>query len=176
MQETAYNLLGRFLPKQLQQTGSKKQEDYLKNEHPLLLKFATDPYFATNVNASINQKIAFDAEHIIIPKKLFTSLLKSLEKANTYEGQIKEQQVKNEELSKHIEELLAQKEQDKAKVISIEEEAEQSKRLLNDKIKELNFTIQARDKKLEKYKNVIAEQEEELTRLKEVKYDLFVAL
>lgn len=168
MQETAYNLLGRFLQKQPQQSSSKKQDDYIKNEHPLLLKFATDPYFGTCVDGSINQKITFDAEHVVMPKKLFTSLLKSLEKANAYEGQMKEQQNKNDELNKHIEELLAQNEQEKAKVIKIEEENEQAKQLLNEKIKELNDAIQARDQKLEKYKSLIAEQEEDLTRLKEV--------
>lgn len=168
MQETASNIIGYFFQKQPQQTSSKKQEDQAKNDNPLLLKFATDPYFGTQVDASINQKIAFDADHIVIPKKLFTSLLKSLEKATTYEAQIKEQRAKNEDLNKQIEELLAQNEQEKAKAISIEEEAEKAKQLLNDKIKELNDTILAKDKKLEKYKSVVTEQEEELNRLKEV--------
>src|SRR5688572_26561900 len=113
MQETASNLLGRYFKKQPQHPQSKKQENISKNEHPLIIKFATDPYMGTKVEGSMDTKIDFEMNHILLPKKVFLNVLKELERLKPLEIITKEQGGKITELNREIEDLSAQCHQSK---------------------------------------------------------------
>ena len=168
MQETASNLIGRYFKKQPASLQTRRQDIILKDEHPLIIKFATDPYMGTKVEKSIDMKITYDINHITLPKNLFVAVLKEFERLKPLEKIVKTQEENINSLNNEIEDLRIKYNQAKEDFSRLESREEQTKELLNNQIKELNDKVLEAEKSMESSDERIREQEDEIEQLKEV--------
>ena len=176
MQETASNLIGRYFKKQPASIQTRRQDIILRDEHPLVIKFATDPYMGTKVEKSIDMKITYDINHITLPKGLFVAVLKEFERLKPLEKIVKTQEEKINNLNTEIEDLRVKLNQAKEEFSSLESREEQTKELLNNQIKDLNDKILEASQSMGFSDERIREQEDEIEQLKEVLISMYSQL
>jgi len=164
MQETASNLLGKYFKK----AQSQKTVASSKDEHPLILKFITDPYLKTEVESSLNTKLDYSMNHVELPKDLFIKIIKEIEKIDSFQTIIADYDSTLNEKDKRINELASQLEQTKVEFLRFKKEQEPEKQMLDSKIRDLNSIIEEKNQEISKLKRIINEKNSHENELKDV--------
>jgi len=154
MQETASHLLGKYFKK----PHSQKQNVNSKNEHPLIIKFTTDPYMGTRVESSINAKIDHSMNHIELPKEHFILVLQAIDKIESFENTIEDYKNSLHSKNQRINDLSSELEQAKIDLVNARKEYELEKQVLESHIKALNTIIDEKNTEVSNYKNLINEK------------------